>query len=84
MSDRSLSLVDPGFFNDPAVGQRSSQHNLLRELVTHYNAERYHQGLNGKLVGPRAPAGNDNGKSDQIQCRSRLGGLLNFYHREAA
>jgi hypothetical protein len=27
---------------------------------------------------------NDNAITGAIQCRSRLGGLLNFYHREAA
>jgi hypothetical protein len=64
-------------------GERHLRH-LLRELVTHYNTERFHQGLGGKLVRPRVTAGNDNGTSDQIQCRSRLGGLLNYYHREAA
>jgi transposase InsO family protein len=64
-------------------GERHLRH-LLREFVSHYNAERFHQGIGGKLIKPPASASNDNGASDQIQCRSRLGGLLNFYHREAA
>ncbi len=64
-------------------GERHLRH-LLGEFVTHYNAERFHQGIGGKLVTPPAPAGNDNGSSGGIQRRSRLGGLLNFYHREAA
>lgn len=64
-------------------GERHLRH-LLREFLAHYNAERYHQGLGGKLVRSPASAGNDNGQADSIQCRSRLGGLLNFYHREAA
>ena len=64
-------------------GERHLRH-LLRELVTHYNTERFHQARGGKLIRPRVTAGNDNGTSDPIQCRSRLGGLLNFYHREAA
>jgi hypothetical protein len=29
-------------------------------------------------------ADNDNGTAGAIECRSRLGRLLNFYHREAA
>jgi hypothetical protein len=29
-------------------------------------------------------AGNDNSTAGAIECRSRLGGLLNYYHREAA
>jgi hypothetical protein len=31
-----------------------------------------------------ASASNDNAMGNDIRCRSRLGGLLNFYHREAA
>ena len=27
---------------------------------------------------------NDNGADGKVACRSRLGGLLNYYHREAA
>jgi hypothetical protein len=28
--------------------------------------------------------GNDNGTAGGVECRSRLGGLLNFHYREAA
>ena len=64
-------------------GERHLRH-LLREFVTHYNAERFHQALGGQLIRPPAAAGNDNGLIVGIQCRSRLGGLLNYYHRGAA
>ena len=57
---------------------------LLAEFVQHYNGERYHQGLGGKLVMPDLLAENDNGAVGTIKTRSRLGGILNFYHREAA
>jgi putative transposase len=57
---------------------------LLREFLEHYTAERYHQGLGGRLVRPAPSATNDNAASGTLRCRSRLGGLLNFYHREAA
>ena len=57
---------------------------LLGEVVQHYNRERYHQGLRGKLVMPNLLAQNDNGAVGTIKTRSRLGGTLNFYHREAA
>jgi hypothetical protein len=42
------------------------------------------QGLGGRLVRPSVVAANDNSSSAYISCRSRLGGLLNFYHRLAA
>ena len=61
---------------------------LLREFVAHYLTERFHQGLDGKLVRPPPAPGNDNStplsSPGSIRCRSRLGGVLNFYHRDAA
>ncbi len=63
-------------------GERHLRH-LLREFVTHHNAERFHQALDGQLIRPPATASNDNGTTGTIQCRSRLGGLLNYYHRQA-
>ena len=46
--------------------------------------ERFHQGLGGQLI--EKPADSTSGKSDRgnVVCRSGLGGMLNFYHREAA
>ena len=54
---------------------------LVREYVAHYHRERNHQGRNNRLLerappSVRAKAG--------IRRRERLGGLLNFYYREAA
>ena len=64
-------------------GERHLRH-LLTAFCAHYHGERFHQGLGGRLIRPRALASNDNGAAGAIQCRSRLGGLLNFYHQEAA
>jgi hypothetical protein len=55
----------------------------LREFVAHYLGRRLHQGLDGRLIAPIDGAENDNSAASAIQCRSRLGGLLNDYHREA-
>jgi len=53
----------------------------LREYVTHFRSERNHQGLGNRLLGPIATVST----SDKpIQCRERLGGMLNFYYRAAA
>jgi putative transposase len=62
-------------------GERHLRH-LLREFVCHYHGERFHQALDGQLIRPPVSASNDNGTAT-IHCRSRLGGLLNYYHREA-
>ena len=61
---------------------------LLRELLAHYLSERFHQGLDGQLVRPPPAPGNHNAEPASgpatIRCRSRLGGMLNSYHRDAA
>jgi putative transposase len=53
---------------------------VVREYVAHYHTERNHQGLDGRLIEPPA---NDSG-TGPIICRERVGGLLHFYHRQAA
>ena len=63
-------------------GQRHLRH-LIKEFVDHYMTERFHQGIGGQLIRNVGPT-NDNGADGKVVCRARLGGLLNFYHREAA
>ena len=54
---------------------------LVHEYVEHYHDERNHQGLDNQLL-YRAPP-QVRAHAD-VQRRTRLGGLLSFYHREAA
>ena len=63
-------------------GERHLRH-VIKEFMAHYHRERFHQGLGGQLIRNFGPT-NDNGADSKVACRSRLGGLLNFYHREAA
>jgi transposase InsO family protein len=60
---------------------RSSLERALTHYVAHYHEERNHQGLQNRLLkcsdGPINLGG-------RIERRERLGGMLNFYHREAA
>ena len=54
---------------------------IVHEFVTHYHGERPHQGLGNKFIAPM----NDNAASSgRVVRRQRLGGVLNYYHREAA
>ena len=46
-----------------------------------YHTERNHQGVGNRLLEPLATVSSSN---DPICCRERLGGMLNFYCREAA
>jgi hypothetical protein len=52
------------------------------EFVAHYHGERNHQGLDNRLIVPLAKSVEAAGGS--VERRQRLGGLLNYYYREAA
>ncbi len=54
----------------------------LNEYVEHYHAERNHQGKGNVLLFPRDTV--IRREPQPVQCRERLGGLLRFYHQEAA
>jgi transposase InsO family protein len=54
---------------------------IVSEYVEHYHLERNHQGLENRLLTQSPPPTNDN---LPIECRERLGGILNFYFRRAA
>ncbi len=53
---------------------------LIGEYIAHYHVERPHQGL----VGAFLPPANDQAADGPVMRRERLGGLLNYYYREAA
>ena len=54
---------------------------LVHEYVEHYHWERNHQGLQNQLLRRPPPPVRP---ASRVARRTRLGGLLNFYHREAA
>jgi putative transposase len=64
-------------------GERYLRH-LIKEFVEHYLKERFHQGLGGQRIRKQVGPTNDNGATGRVVCRSRLGGMLNCYVREAA
>jgi putative transposase len=61
---------------------------LIREYVEHYHLERPHQGVGNRgLAFERLKPANDHargGPVGSVRRRERLGGLLNYYHREVA
>ena len=59
----------------------ASLQRALNEFVAHYHAERNHQGRGNVLL---FPASIDIPRVGAVQCRERLGGLLRYYHRQAA
>ena len=62
------------------VGQASLRR-AITEYMTHYHDERNHQGLENRLIRSKPGlAANDS----VVHRRSRLGGMLSYYHRAAA
>ena len=60
---------------------RSSLERSLTHYVAHYHEERNHQGLQNRLIKhPDRPMRLEG----RVERRERLGGMLNFYYREAA
>jgi transposase InsO family protein len=53
----------------------------IHQYLTHYHAERNHQGLANQLIAPEPGIGSHSG---QVRRRERLGGLLSYYYCDAA
>lgn len=57
-------------------GERSLR-KACHEYLSHYHAERNHQGLDNELIEPRLSG------RGSVVCDERLGGLLKYYRRAA-
>ena len=62
------------------MGETSLRY-ALNQFLSHYHAERNHQGLGNELIAPEPEVG---GQTGQVVRRERLGGLLSYYERQAA
>ena len=61
-------------FGEDALGT------AVREFLAHYHGERNHQGIGNRLIIPDRRLLDHHGP---VRCRSRLGGMLNYYYRAA-
>ena len=59
----------------------ASLRTATRNFVEHYHTERNHQGLSNRIIRPEA---GHLGTSGPLQRRQRMGGMLNYYYRDAA
>ena len=68
--------------NGDGAGRRRERHlrSVVREFVEHYHSERNHQGLGNVIPFPSGVTSPDG----RIGRSERLGGILNFYGRNAA
>ena len=62
------------------LGDRSLRR-AMNEYVAHYHTERNYQGKSNVVLFPRVAQMRG---SKSVRCRERLGGLLRYYHQEAA
>ena len=81
-SERWVRSVKSECLSKLIIFGESSLRRALANFCEHYQDERNHQGKGNKLLFSRAPRR----LSDQgtVRCRERLGGLLKYYHHEAA
>ena len=62
------------------LGERHLR-DAVAEYVDHYHCERNRQGLDNCLITkPR----DESDLNNAVECRERLGGILNYYYRAAA
>ncbi len=61
----------------------TSLRRALRERLVHYHAGRNHQGKSNVLLFPTDKHAVDR-VDGPVGCKERLGGLLEYYHQEAA
>jgi putative transposase len=62
------------------IGEAALRYTIQSYLI-HYHHERNHQGLGNQLIVPEPGMGS---RCGSVIRRERLGGLLSYYHREAA
>jgi putative transposase len=74
-SIKSEALEKMIFFGEQSL------HSAVKAYLEHYQRERNHQGLKNQLIAPAESVGTTEGR---IICRQRLGGILRYYHRQAA
>ena len=60
----------------------ASLHHALTQYVAHFHHERNHQGKGNVRLFPAVHQ--DAERQSPMQCRERLGGLLKYYHCDAA
>ena len=83
-AERFVGSIKAECLNRLILFGEASLRRALREYVAHYHHERNHQGIINRLLNTAA---NDDWYAidrTDIACRTRLGGMLNYYHRCSA
>jgi transposase InsO family protein len=83
-AERFVRTIKHDCLNHLILVGEASLRRTINEYLKHYHRERHHQGLDNKIPFPNAAPVQSESDNGQVSRRSRLGGLLNFYHRQAA
>ena len=80
-AERFVLSIKEECLNRLILFSEESLHRSINEFVQHYHTERNDQGVRNRLLRPLVGSRIAN---DPVYRRDRLGGMLNYYHREAA
>ena len=80
-AERFVRTIKEGCLDRMILFGEQSLRNAVRHFSAHYHLERYHQGLENRLI---TPAKTIDGTTRTVLRRQRLGGVLNYYYRDAA
>jgi len=80
-SERFVRRIKESCLEQMILFREDALRNAVFEFLAHYHGERTHQGLGNRLIMPLTATAQTVGP---VQCKQRLGGLLNYYHRAAA
>jgi transposase InsO family protein len=79
--ERFVRSIREEVLNQMIVIREGSLRSVIQSYLTHYHHERNHQGLGNQLIVPESGMEHQRGL---VVRRERLGGLLSYYHRQAA
>ena len=80
-AERFVRTIKESCWDRMILFGEGSLRRAIQQFVMHYHRERSHQGLGNRLIMPEESTVSNTGT---IQCRQRLGGMLNDYYRQAA
>ena len=80
-AERFVGSIKAECVNRMIFFSEASLRRALREYTAHYHHERNHQGIDNQLIAANEA---DFAGDGAITRRGRLGGMLNYYYREAA
>jgi transposase InsO family protein len=80
-AERFVGTIKESCLDRMILFGEGSLRKAIHEFLGHYHNERNHQGLGNRLI---TPGESHAGNSGAIRRHERLGGMLNYYYREAA